>query len=327
MTDASQIIATKIVEDIICGIMAMTDTRILNIEFKKPTFVGRSFPRFTGFSSNSSGKKTVQSQITKRSCEKSDYNPVDKIKKIETEDDCTISRLKKELNVVSSSLRYVTEDRDHWRKACNIARLRKEALSRENNTVTKRITGFEEQLAQQSNICTGIMTGMMEIIWSLTENSSEVSKSLKDFQIQRLLKFSNSVLCTYLSKNDTIAETDLAGAVIGVLVNVSAGGSAVISETDEGIRIIKTLADIVANKSLNPRLCRLSLMFLYNVALQSDIGILYELLPSIPLLVSSQILGKDGQSVAKKLEELLQNEKQLNILSSKKGDLDDEVEQ
>ena len=68
-------------------------------------------------------------------------------------------------------------------------------------------------------------------------------------------------------------------------------------------------------------------MFLYNVALQSDIGILYELLPSISLLVSSQILGKDGQSVAKKLEELLQNEKEFNILSCKKINLYDEAEQ
>lgn len=322
MIKVSEILATSIIEDILYGIFNMPTAKAkhLNIEFKKPTFVGRSFPRFSGLTSNNN------SQTAKRSLENDQYYPADKITKHEIEDDSTISRLKKELNVVSSSLRYVTEDRDHWRKAANIARLKEEALAQENNIITARISGFEGQLTQQSNTCTGIMIGMMEVIWSLTENSSIVNNSLKDFQIQRLLKFSNSVLCTSLSQNNTLPEIELAGAVIGVLVNISAGGSAVIFQTEEGIEVIKSVADIIKNKVVNPRLCRLSLMFLYNLTLHGDIREdIDQLLPSISLMATSQILGKDGQSIAKKIEELLQNEK--HFISCKQEDFKSDVEQ
>ena len=141
MAEESQIIVTEIIEDLLHR-MIVFGHRLLDSK-KNPTSTGRVIPTFPGLTLNYSrdGKSNVRSQIAKRSCEKSRCNPVDKIQKLDIEDTCTVSRLRKELKAVGSSLSYVTEDRDHWRRSCDIARRREESLAQENNNITKMIKG------------------------------------------------------------------------------------------------------------------------------------------------------------------------------------------
>jgi len=181
-----------------------------------------------------------------------------------------ISRLETEMQLLESNLKFVPNDRDHWRAATDLARNESEKLAKENSQLNLSNSELVDLVEEQGKICTVLSAELVEFIWSLTSKPSALGE-IQQFQISSFCKLVKQVVDEFLLREESggkqvKAETKLASAMLGTMINLSSHekASLVILSTDEGNGVIQTVSKLVSTCK-DQNILQLGFMFLVNL--------------------------------------------------------------
>jgi len=242
-------LCTSIVQEILVKVLGEDNVRAVT----KPTFIRKKSPDVDGIKNKKLRLEDDDKDVYKENVlfEK-------------------ISRLETEMQLLENNLKFVSNDRDHWRAATDLARNESEKLAKENSQLNLSNSELVDLVEEQGKICTVLSAELVELIWSLTSKPSALGE-IQQFQVSSFCKLVKQVVDQFLLREESggtqvKAETKLTSAMIGTMINLSSheNASLVILSTYEGNSVVQTVSKMVsACKDQN--ILQLGFMFLVNI--------------------------------------------------------------
>jgi len=179
--------------------------------------------------------------------------------------------LAKQVTLLTTSLEYVSTERDRWKEGCDQARNQLQQLHRENNRLAGQLKDLEETVAEQSSVCTTLAADLVEVIWSLSSKVGTVTEPIYHLQVIHLLKLTWQVLSQHISPEPTSSkakeDSRLLVALLGCLVNLSSSPSTlslILASLDTGHKVMHQVLALFLTSG-DMRILEFTTMILYNV--------------------------------------------------------------
>jgi len=181
----------------------------------------------------------------------------------------SIKRIEQQLKAVTSSLKFVSGERDHWRTATEEARKASERLAHENNRLAEESLELRGLAEEQGRACTLLAAELVEMVWSLTSNGPMV----ETLHMSNLSRIAKQALAQATTGSTSKEEQQLAIGLLGCLINLTGEleGLKVLMQTEDGREVLKTSCLVVINAK-EPALAELGMMLLVNV-LSAEYGL------------------------------------------------------
>ena len=227
-----------------------------------------STPQSSTSSIASSEPGPVKPQFfAKRPASASALLPQAKVARGEQECSCS-KKTEQQLKAVTSSLKFVSGERDHWRSATEEARRASERLAHENNKLAEESLELRGLAEEQGRACTILAAELVEMVWSLTSNTS-----METLHISNLSRIAKQALAQATIASTSKEDQQLAVALLGCLVNLTGEleGLKVLLRTEDGREVLRTSCSLVINAA-ESSMAELAMMLLVNV-LSSEHGL------------------------------------------------------
>jgi len=180
----------------------------------------------------------------------------------------SIKRIEQQLKAVTSSLKFVSGERDHWRTATEEARRASERLAHENNRLAEESLELRGLAEEQGKACTLLAAELVEMVWSLTSQGP-----METLHISNLSRIAKQALAQATTGSTPKEEQQLSIGLLGCLVNLTGEleGLKVLMQTEDGREVLRTSCLVVIHAT-EPTLAELAMMLLVNV-LSSEHGL------------------------------------------------------
>jgi len=206
---------------------------------------GRTKPQFRAKRPASSMLPNPNSKVARGECERA-----------------SIKEMEEHLKAVTSSLKFVSGERDHWRAATEEARRTSERLAVENNRLAEESLELRNLSEEQGRACTLLAAELVEMVWSLTSD-----RSMETIHTSNLAKIAKQGLAQVTVATASKEEKKLSVGLLGCLVNITGEveGLKVLLQTESGRELLKTTCHLIIDTSADSSLAELAMMLLVNL--------------------------------------------------------------
>lgn len=172
----------------------------------------------------------------------------------------------KQLDALSSSLNFITKERDHWLQVAEGARQDKERLALENNRLSLDCGDLEDTVEEQGRVCTLLASELVQIIWTLSGSSLGAVETLEQVQVLNICRITNQALVQYRDRSSH-EELPLVTGLLGCLINLSSSPNfiSVFVQTEEGRGLVTEVCNLICLPNPDLKLLELSMMVVTNI--------------------------------------------------------------